>query len=253
MEFEGQQRNPLRRQTQNFGGEGCVLLVLKRLADATAARDRIIAVLAGTAVNHGGASGGFSVPNPRAQAAVISRALESASVDPSEIGFVESHGTGTSLGDPIEVRALADALNAGVGGRKPIWLGAVKSNFGHSESAAGAVSLLKAALSVHYEVVPPNLHCATPNAAVEWSELPFRLPRAASPWIEGYERRIAGVSSFGMSGTNAHVIVTEPPVSSTGQPKVPAGCVLPISARSRGALIQMAERYREFLRSGEVP
>lgn len=238
------------QSADGFGrGEACVLLVLKRLADALAARDRIIAVLAGTAVNHGGASGGFSVPSPKAQSAVITRALESASVEPREIGFVESHGTGTALGDPIEVRALADALNARLPGRRPVWLGAAKSNFGHSESAAGAVSLLKAAFAVQNGIVPPNLHCTTPNRAIEWNELPFRLPRVASPWFEGYRRRVAGVSSFGMSGTNAHAIVTEPPAYSPDESRLPETGVLPISARSRAALLQMVERYRDFLRN----
>jgi NAD(P)-dependent dehydrogenase (short-subunit alcohol dehydrogenase family) len=192
-----------------FGrAEGCVLLVLKRLQDAVAAGDRVMAVIAGSAVNHGGASGGFSVPNPKAQTAVIAKALRAAGVDSAEVAFVETHGTGTSLGDPIEVRALADALQARTPGRSAVWLGAVKSNLGHAESAAGAVSLLKAALAVSHGVVPPNLHCHAPNPAVEWDELPFRLPARVSQWPAGYTRRAAGVSSFGMSGTNAHVVVT---------------------------------------------
>jgi len=192
-----------------FGrAEGCVLLVLKRLPDALAAGDRVMAVIAGSAVNHGGASGGFSVPNPKAQTAVIGKALRAAGVDPAEVAFVETHGTGTSLGDPIEVRALAEALQARAPERREISLGAVKSNLGHAESAAGAVSLLKAALAVSHGVVPPNLHCHAPNPAVEWDELPFRLPARVSQWPEGYTRRVAGVSSFGMSGTNAHVVVT---------------------------------------------
>jgi 3-oxoacyl-(acyl-carrier-protein) synthase/NAD(P)-dependent dehydrogenase (short-subunit alcohol dehydrogenase family)/aryl carrier-like protein len=227
--------------------EGCVLLVLKRLPDALANRDRVMAVIAGSAVNHGGASGGFSVPNPKAQAAVVIRALLAAGVDPHAVGFVETHGTGTSLGDPIEVRALADALAAREPGRKPVWLGAAKSNFGHTESAAGALSLLKAALAVQQGTIPPNLHCNTPNEAIDWNHLPFQLPQQATSWPAVYDRRVAGVSSFGMSGTNAHVVVTEGAALSPGERKLPEFAVLPLSGKSAAALRELAQRYTDFL------
>jgi acyl transferase domain-containing protein/aryl carrier-like protein len=229
--------------------EGCVLLVLKRLSDAIENRDRVLAVIAGSAVNHGGASGGFSVPNPRAQAAVVSRALSTAGVEPQAVGFVETHGTGTSLGDPIEVRALGDALAAREPGRKPVWLGAAKSNFGHTESAAGAVSLLKAALAVQQGTIPPNLHCTVPNGAIDWQQLPFQLPLQATPWPAVYHRRVAGVSSFGMSGTNAHVIVTEAPEAAPGKRELPEFAALPLSAKSITSLRDLVERYRDFLQT----
>ena len=236
------------RAADGFGrSEGCVLLVLKRLADAVADRDSILALVAGSAVNHGGASGGFSVPNPKAQTAVIVRALQCAGIDAREVGFVETHGTGTALGDPLEVRALADALAACESGRRPVWLGALKSNIGHAESAAGAASLLKAALAVYHGTVPGNLHCISPNPAVDWATLPFHLPREPTPWPAGYARRVAGVSSFGMSGTNAHAILAAPPDRTTPVRPLPARCLLPLSARSAAELRTLAARYADYL------
>src|SRR5262249_7250616 len=138
--------------------EGCVILVLKRLSDAVEDRDRILAVIRGSAVNQDGRSSGLTVPNGPAQEAVIRQALSSAGLHPLDVDYVEAHGTGTSLGDPIEVHALASALSGGRGAERPLRLGSVKTNLGHLESAAGAAGLLKAALALSHGEIPPSLH-----------------------------------------------------------------------------------------------
>ncbi|WNG36469.1 type I polyketide synthase [Archangium violaceum] len=226
-------------------GEGCGMLVLKRLSDAQADGDTILAVIRGSAVNHDGASSGLTVPNGPAQQAVIRAALENAGLEPSRVGYVEAHGTGTSLGDPIEVEALAGVLGAGRSQERPLLVGAVKTNIGHLETAAGMAGVIKAAQAVRYGEVPPNLHLHTPNPLIPWSELPVKVPTALTPWPAGDGPRVAGVSSFGLSGTNAHVLLEEPPpteplpVEATPRPQH----LLTLSARDEGALRRMAERY----------
>ncbi|QRK05990.1 type I polyketide synthase [Archangium violaceum] len=226
-------------------GEGCGMLVLKRLSDAQADGDTILAVIRGSAVNHDGASSGLTVPNGPAQQGVIRAALENAGLEPSRVGYVEAHGTGTSLGDPIEVEALAGVLGAGRSQERPLLVGAVKTNIGHLETAAGMAGVIKAAQAVRYGEVPPNLHLHTPNPLIPWSELPVKVPTALTPWPAGDGPRVAGVSSFGLSGTNAHVLVEEAPpseplpVEATPRPQH----LLTLSARDEGALRRMAERY----------
>lgn len=189
-------------------GEGCGIVVLKRLSQAVADGDTIHAVIRGSATNHDGASNGLTAPNGKAQEAVIQQALANAKVDPAVLGYVETHGTGTSLGDPIEVLALHKAL--GQRDDLSLAIGSVKTNFGHLESAAGIAGLIKVVLMLQHQQIPPHLHFQTPNPHIPWDEMPFRVPSTLMPWREtkqAGQSRFAGVSSFGMSGTNVHIVL----------------------------------------------
>jgi acyl transferase domain-containing protein len=186
-------------------GEGCGVVVLRRLSDAVAAGDDVLAVIRGTAINHDGRSNGLTAPNGLAQQDVIKRALEMASISPAEVGYVEAHGTGTPLGDPIEVRALAGVLGVGRSVDRPVVVGSVKTNIGHLEAAAGIAGLIKAVLVVRHGVIPPHLNVRELTPHVAWGELPVRVATELTAWPD--ERRVAGVSSFGFGGTNAHAII----------------------------------------------
>ena len=223
-------------------GEGCGVVVLKRLSDALAGGDRIVALIRGSAVNQDGPSGGFTVPSGPSQEEVIRRALANGGVRAEEVGYVEAHGTGTSLGDPIEVGSLGKVF----GGRakdEPLWIASVKTNIGHLEAAAGIAGLIKVALSLQQGEIPPHLHFEKPNPHVEWEKLPFEIPRGLRRWPKG-KRRIAGVSSFGFTGTNAHVVLEERPVCKQrdeggGRPVQ----ILALSAQSEKALKELAGSY----------
>ena len=192
-------------------GEGCGLLVLRRLADAQRDGDRILALIRGSGVNQDGPSSGLTVPNGPAQEALLRRVLAAARVAPEAVGYVEAHGTATALGDPIEVGALGAVYGAGRPPDHPLWIGSVKTNFGHLESAAGVAGLIKAILALHHEGIPPHLHFQAPSPHIPWDRWPFRVPTAFTPWPRGPRPRIAGVSAFGFSGTNAHILVEESP------------------------------------------
>ncbi|MEM9455610.1 MAG: type I polyketide synthase [Myxococcota bacterium] len=234
-------------------GEGGAMLVLKRLSDATRAGDRILAVIRGSAVNHDGRSGGLTVPSNAAQEALIREALANARVDPAEVGYLEAHGTGTPLGDLVEARALAAVF--GGHRRTPLLVGSVKTNFGHLDAAAGIAGLLKVALVLRHAQIPPHLHLREPNPEIPWSDGLLEVPTALSPWPEASDtiaraRRIAGVSSFGLSGVNAHVVLEEPPARPVAGGEQPRGpWLLPLSARSDGALRALARSYAQVLRS----
>jgi len=197
-------------------GEGCGVVVLKRLIDAVADGDNIQAVIRGTAVNQDGRSSGLTVPNGSSQQEVIRKALVNAGVDPSEVGYVETHGTGTSLGDPIEVHAVNAVYAKGRSMLHPLALGSIKTNIGHLETAAGVAGILKTVLILQHGEIPPHLHLKNLNPQIPWSEFPLSVPTSQTPWLPESDRRIAGVSSFGFSGTNAHLIVE----SSSGIPKL---------------------------------
>ena len=189
-------------------GEGCGVVALKRLRDAEAAGDRVWGVIRGSAVNHDGASAGLTVPNGPAQERVIAAALSLAGLEPREVDYLEAHGTGTELGDPIEVHAAAAAYGAGRDPARPLLLGSVKTNIGHLETAAGVAGLIKAVLSMARGVIPPHLHFRKPSPRVDWERLPVRVVSEPEAWPSGEGRPArAGVSSFGFSGTNAHVLV----------------------------------------------
>ena len=227
------------------------MVVLKRLSDALAAGDRVLALIRGSAVNHDGHSNGLTAPNGPSQEAVVRDALARAGVEPGEVGYVEAHGTGTALGDPIEVQALATVLGADRPADRPVALGSIKTNVGHLEAAAGVAGLLKVVLAFQRGRIPPHLHLNEPSPYIPWSELPFVVPTTLSPWPAGNGRRIAGVSAFGFSGTNAHVVLEEAPEFRPAAQEGPANStepfLLPISARSPAALRALAEAYRDLL------
>ena len=225
-------------------GEGCGIVVLRRLSDALAAGDAIYAVIRGSAVNHDGRSNGLTAPNGTAQKTVIRDALADAGIDASAIQFVEAHGTGTSLGDPIEAIALGEVLCPGRSEEERLLIGSVKSNFGHLESAAGAAALMKVALSLHHGAIPPSLHFEEPNPHIPWERLPISVPTKLERW-RGEGKHAAGISSFGMSGTNVHMIVEEaPPASVHASDGFHA---LTLSAQTPEALRALMEKYAGFL------
>ncbi len=229
-------------------GEGGGIVVLRRLKDALAEGDRILAVVSGSAINQDGRSNGLTAPNGPAQEAVIRGALKAAGVAPAEIGYVEAHGTGTSLGDPIEVNALGAALSDGRDPERPLLIGSVKTNIGHLEAAAGVVGLLKTTLVLQRGEVPANLHLSTLNPMIDWSSMPIAAPQERTPWPNAGSRRIAGVSSFGFSGTNAHIVLEEAPSpAARTQAAERPHHVLAISARDPRALSELAGRYEEAL------
>ncbi|HTN88888.1 MAG TPA: SDR family NAD(P)-dependent oxidoreductase [Sorangium sp.] len=228
--------------------EGCGVVVLKRLSDAQRDGDRIWALVRGSAVNQDGRSAGLTAPSVLAQQALVRKALESAGVAPSQVGYIEAHGTGTSLGDPIELQALAEVLGRPRPDGLPCWLGSVKTNLGHLEAASGVAGFIKAVLSLHHGAIPRHLHFQTLNPRISLEGTPFAIPVAEVPWPPGEAPRIAGVSSFGISGTNAHVVLEEAPRRAGPARSGEAGVVLlPLSARSPGALSDLAEAYRRFL------
>jgi acyl transferase domain-containing protein len=185
--------------------------VLKRLSDALADNDPIWALIKGSAVNHDGRSNGLTAPSGVAQEAVILRALDNAGVKPNQVQYVECHGTGTSLGDPIEVMALAEVLGERSSPKDRLFIGSVKTNFGHLEAAAGIASLIKTVLSLQHGVIPPHLNFKTPNPYIPWEKLPIEVPTELREWPTDDSLRHAGISSFGVSGTNAHIILAEAP------------------------------------------
>lgn len=237
-------------------GEGCGIVVLKRLADAVANKDNILAVIRGSAVNHDGQSNGLTAPNGAAQEAVIRQALVNAGIQPNQLQYVETHGTGTSLGDPIEVLALANALGEERSPERPLQIGSVKTNFGHLEAAAGVASLIKVVLALQHQQIPPHLHFHQPNPYIPWSRLPVKVSTQLIPWNTSGER-LAGISSFGMSGTNVHLIVQERTQGETQKETqketqnqtteiLHRPYVLTLSAKSKAALQTLAQRYLAF-------
>lgn len=226
--------------------EGCGVLLLKPLSAAQRDGDRIHAVIRGSAVGQDGRTTGLTVPNGPAQEAVIRAALDDAGLVPDDIGLIEAHGTGTSLGDPIEIGALGRVF--GVERERPLLVGAVKTNLGHLESAAGVAGVIKAVLSVREGVVPGNLHFSTPSSRIDWSAASLEVPTSERRW-EGAAPRRAGVSSFGFSGTNAHIVVEQPPASETAATRgaAPASDLLVVSAHTREALDTLEQSWVEAL------
>ncbi len=226
-------------------GEGCAAVILKRLSDAQADRDPIMAVIRGSAINQDGSSSGLTAPNQLAQQAVIEAALTQAGVAPKEIGYLEAHGTGTKLGDPIEVMAAAQVLGAGRSADQPLLIGSLKSAIGHLEAAAGIAGLIKTVLSMQHGVIPAQLHFETPNPHIPWNGLSVRIVTQAQAWPAGLKR--AGISSFGFSGTNAHIIVEEY-VEPQRAPTVESGpVVVVLSAKSEKRLRDQAQQLLTYL------
>jgi acyl transferase domain-containing protein/acyl carrier protein len=228
-------------------GEGCGIAVLKPLSAALADRNRILAVIRGSAVNQDGRSAGITAPNGPAQEAVIRAALKNAGVPPEDVSYVEAHGTGTALGDPIEVQALAAVLGQGRSPGRPLLVGAVKTNIGHLEAAAGMAGLAKAILVLQHQAIPPTLHLREKNPAVDWKSLPISIPTELTAWPVNAPR-VIGLSSFGMSGTNAHVVLEAAPVQqkTSNNPERPLH-LLALSACNERALCELAARYERLM------
>ncbi len=228
-------------------GEGCGIVVLKRLSEALAEGNRIYALIRGSAVNHDGHSNGLTAPNGNAQEALIRQALNNARVEPSQIQYLEAHGTGTTLGDPIEVLALGKVLGEGRSQQQPLSIGSVKTNFGHLESAAGIASLIKVVLAMQHQQIPPSLNFHQPNPYIPWDKLPVTVATELSDWKSTEKGRFAGVSAFGMSGTNVHAILEAAPQASQKQREIERPLnLLALSAKSDKALLRLAQRYQEF-------
>ena len=236
-----------------FGrGEGSAAIVLKRLSDAVADGDNILAVIRGSAVNQDGRSSGLTAPNGPSQKAVIRQALANAGVAAHEIDYLEAHGTGTALGDPIEVQALAEVLGKDRLANNPLILGSVKTNIGHLEAAAGLAGVIKVVLSLQNNVIPPHLHFKTPSSHILWDEIPVSVATEKTPWPDSDGGRLAGVSSFGFSGVNAHVVVGDPPVleDEAVDAKRPFH-LLTLSAKTENALQDQLNQYANYLQNNK--
>lgn len=239
-------------------GEGCGMVALKRLSDAMRDGDNIVALIRGSAVNHDGKSSGLTVPNGIAQQKVIRQALKNSKVNATDVSYIEAHGTGTSLGDPIEVESLAAVFGPR---EQPLLMGSVKTNIGHLESGAGIAGLFKVVLALQHQEIPPHLHLETPNPLIPWDEISIAVPTSPCPFPQVNGRRLAGVSSFAISGTNAHVILEEAPnqYQPTFAPEEPLVTehllgssqhplhLLTLSAKSENALRELTNRYETYL------
>ena len=254
-------------RANGFGrGEGCGLIVLKRLSDVVSephGQDRVLALIRGSAVNQDGATSGLTAPNGPAQQTVIRDALNNAGLNPDQISYIEAHGTGTALGDPIEMGALHAVFGPDRPPERPLVVGSVKTNMGHLEAAAGISGLMKVVLALQHEEIPPHLHYTTPNPHIPWQEMPIQVSSQSMAWPSGPPTRLAGVSSFGFSGTNAHVVLEQAP--SASEAKLDAEPVqitsastlerplhlLTLSARSAAGLAAQAARYADRLAEAE--
>ena len=235
-------------RADGFGqGEGCGMIALKRLADAQADGDNVLAVVQGSAANHDGQARTVTTPSGPAQRAMLRDALKDAGIEPHQVDFIETHGTGTPLGDPIEVSAIGRVFCEGR--ENALYLGAVKANVGHLDSAAGIAGLIKVVLSLQHKTIPLHRNFSEPNRHIPWDDWPIKIPLENTAW-EGKER-FAGISAFGMSGTNVHIIVGETPEPSmpneeqrsTSETKQ----LFTVSARTEGALSDLAKRYADML------
>ncbi|HLL56194.1 MAG TPA: thioester reductase domain-containing protein [Myxococcaceae bacterium] len=236
--------------------EGVAMVALKPLRTAQADGDPIYAVIRGTAVNNDGKCSGFMTPSREGQEELLREAYRSAGVNPARVQYVEAHGTGTVVGDPVEVGAIGAVLGRNRPKDRPCFLGSVKTNIGHTEGAAGMAGIIKVALALKHKELPKSLHLESPNPAIPWSELPIAVVKERMPWPQTDGPALAGVSSFGISGTNAHVVVQEAPppepvAEEAAAPVVPQ--LLTLAAHTPDALKAMAESYRRLLKGESGP
>lgn len=225
-------------------GEGGVVLVLERAGRAAEAGRRVWSLIRGSAVNQDGRTNGLTAPNPRAQREVINRALAAGKVDPAEVVYIEAHGTGTSLGDPIEMESLKEVYGQGTW---PCRVGSVKAQIGHLEAAAGLAGLVRATLVLRHGEVPAQMHFTRLNPEISLSGTRLSVPETTSPLPDTGSPRLAAVSSFGFGGANAHVILQEPTPAPRGRSAPARSYLLPLSARDAGALAELAGSYRRLL------
>jgi acyl transferase domain-containing protein/NADP-dependent 3-hydroxy acid dehydrogenase YdfG/phospholipid N-methyltransferase/aryl carrier-like protein len=237
--------------------EGAGIVVLKPLESALADGDTIYAVIRGSAVNQDGHTNGITVPSGQAQEAAIREACKLAGISPEQVQYVETHGTGTSVGDPIEAIAIGNAIGKNRSAGDYCTIGSVKTNMGHLESASGVAGLIKLALALKHRQIPPSLHFHTPNPKIPFEKLRLRVPTALEPWLNGSLPRLAGINSFGFGGTNAHIVVAEAPenagggINSNSQLPNSQSILLPLSARSSEALKAFAAAYKDFLTAND--
>ncbi|PTL78227.1 type I polyketide synthase [Vitiosangium sp. GDMCC 1.1324] len=233
--------------------EACGALVLERLSDARARGANILAVIRGSAVGHDGPSSSFTVPNGVAQQTVIRQAMQGAGVSPAEVSYLEAHGTGTAIGDPIEVEAMWSVLKEGRKGGESLWMGSVKTNIGYPEAASGIVGMMKVVLAMRNKQLPAHLHLKKPNPYIDWKGMGVKVPVELTAWEPTQGRRIAGVTSYGRTGTLAHVVLEEAPapVEVRRELERPEH-VLVLSARSAEALRAHAGRYARFLAASHL-
>ncbi|MDF5712712.1 MAG: aminotransferase class III-fold pyridoxal phosphate-dependent enzyme [Rhizonema sp. NSF051] len=231
-------------------GEGCGVIILKRLSDAIQDKDQILALIRGSAVNQDGRSSGLTAPNGPSQQAVIRQALENGGVEPGEVSYLEAHGTGTTLGDPIEVGAMAAVFGLNRPKDQPLTIASVKTNIGHLEAAAGIAGIIKVVLQLQHQEIAPHLHFQHPSPHISWENLPLIVPTQKTDWQTANNSRLAGVSSFSISGTNAHVVLAQSP---TLEPLCPAVerplHLFTLSAKTEPALRELALKYATYLQS----
>ncbi|PCI28604.1 MAG: hypothetical protein COB67_06060, partial [SAR324 cluster bacterium] len=233
-------------------GNGVGVVVLKRLSEALADGDHVLGVIKGSAINNDGSQKmGYSAPGVEGQAQVVSEALSVAGVDPESITYLEAHGTGTLLGDPIEIEALTQAYRESTDKKQYCAIGTVKTNVGHLETAAGVVGLIKVVLALHHKVLPPSLHFEQPNPNIDFPNSPFYVNTELKEWNCGNLPRRAGISSFGMGGTNAHLILEEAPARKSIEQSDRSSHLLTLSAKTRPALHELLGLYESHLGSAQ--
>ena len=235
-------------------GEGAGIVVLKRLSDALKDKDNILAVVSGSAVNQDGRSNGITAPNRLAQQAVINEALDNADLAPDQIHYIETHGTGTPLGDPIEIESLKNVMLQERAKSNPLLIGSVKTNIAHLESAAGIAGFIKVVLALQHEEIPPHLHFKKLNPYIKLDDSQIRIVTEKTPWPRSSKKRYAGISAFGFGGTNAHLVLEEAPevtIELTDEVRQKRPLLIPLSAQNDDALRELAANYLRLLQKSE--
>jgi amino acid adenylation domain-containing protein len=238
-------------------GEGCGIIVLKRLSDAKKNGDPILAIIKGSAVNQDGKSNGLAAPNGMAQRRVIQSALSHAGIKSDAVSYIEAHGSGTPLGDPIEMNAIGSIYGKNRNSGNSLFVGSVKANMGHLESAAGIASIIKTVLAMNNQKIPPQLHFNEPNPEIAWNDFSVKIPTKLTPWTD--KIKIAGISAFGFGGTNSHIMIEQAPDLNTSDSNTSDDLetkgqlyLLPISAKTDSALDILISQYKKYIESTET-